>query len=63
MAELYGLGYERADDVVAFRAALERRFEDGVGAGAGIVEVHTERAGNVALHARCWQAVSQALSC
>jgi 2-succinyl-5-enolpyruvyl-6-hydroxy-3-cyclohexene-1-carboxylate synthase len=62
-AELYGLGHEHVDDVFAFRAALERSFEDGASRGANIIEVRTERAANVELHALLWKAVSAALSC
>jgi 2-succinyl-5-enolpyruvyl-6-hydroxy-3-cyclohexene-1-carboxylate synthase len=63
VAELYGLGHECVTDVFAFRAALERSFEDGADRRASIIEVRTERAANVELHARVWQAVSEALSC
>jgi 2-succinyl-5-enolpyruvyl-6-hydroxy-3-cyclohexene-1-carboxylate synthase len=61
-AELYGLGHEHVEDVFAFRAALERSFEDGASRGAHIIEVRTERAANVELHALLWKAVSEALS-
>jgi 2-succinyl-5-enolpyruvyl-6-hydroxy-3-cyclohexene-1-carboxylate synthase len=60
-AELYGFGHERVQDVVAFRAALEQSFEDGAERGANIIEVRTERAANVELHALLWKAVSEAL--
>jgi 2-succinyl-5-enolpyruvyl-6-hydroxy-3-cyclohexene-1-carboxylate synthase len=60
-AELYGFGHERVDDVFAFRAALESCFEDSPGQGANIIEVRTERAGNVELHRQVWQAVAEAL--
>jgi 2-succinyl-5-enolpyruvyl-6-hydroxy-3-cyclohexene-1-carboxylate synthase len=62
-AALYGFGHERVEDLFAFRAALERAFEDGVGRGANIVEVRTERAANVVLHRQVWEAVADALSC
>jgi len=57
-AKLYGLDHERACDVQSFRAALERALASE---RSGIVEVRGERAGNVELHARVWQAVSNAL--
>jgi 2-succinyl-5-enolpyruvyl-6-hydroxy-3-cyclohexene-1-carboxylate synthase len=60
-AALYDFGHERVDDVFAFRAALERCFEDRPGRGANIIEVRTERAGNVELHRQLWEAVSGAL--
>jgi 2-succinyl-5-enolpyruvyl-6-hydroxy-3-cyclohexene-1-carboxylate synthase len=62
-AELYGLGHKRVEDVFAFRVALQRSFEDGASRGANIIEVRTERAANVELHALLWKAVSKALSC
>jgi 2-succinyl-5-enolpyruvyl-6-hydroxy-3-cyclohexene-1-carboxylate synthase len=62
-AELYGLSHERVEDVFAFRVALQRSFEDGASPGANIIEVRTERAANVELHALLWKAVSKALSC
>jgi 2-succinyl-5-enolpyruvyl-6-hydroxy-3-cyclohexene-1-carboxylate synthase len=62
-AQLYGLGHEHVVDVFAFRAALERSFEDGASRSANIIEVRTERAGNVELHALLWKAVARALSC
>jgi 2-succinyl-5-enolpyruvyl-6-hydroxy-3-cyclohexene-1-carboxylate synthase len=60
-AELYGLAHERVGDVFAFRAALERCFEDGPGRRAGIVEVRSEREANVELHRRAWEAVARAI--
>ena len=58
-AALYGLSHERADDVRAFRAALERALEHE---GSSIIEVRGERADNVELHRRVWEGVSGALS-
>jgi 2-succinyl-5-enolpyruvyl-6-hydroxy-3-cyclohexene-1-carboxylate synthase len=58
-AALYGLGHERAEDLPAFRAALERAIG---AAGSSIVEVRGTRAENVALHAQLWRAVSGALN-
>jgi 2-succinyl-5-enolpyruvyl-6-hydroxy-3-cyclohexene-1-carboxylate synthase len=57
-ARLYDLGHERADDVASFRAALERAL---AGERSSIVEVRGDRSENVRLHARVWQAVSDAL--
>jgi 2-succinyl-5-enolpyruvyl-6-hydroxy-3-cyclohexene-1-carboxylate synthase len=59
-ARLYGLGHERVADVASFRAALERVLGAPPPA-ASIVEVRGERAANVALHRRVWEAVSGAL--
>ncbi len=61
-AALYGLAHERVSDVFAFRAALERAIADGEGRRATtIVEVQSERAANVELHARVWKAVANAI--
>jgi 2-succinyl-5-enolpyruvyl-6-hydroxy-3-cyclohexene-1-carboxylate synthase len=57
-ARLYDLGYERAEQLGGFREALERGLADE---RASIVEVRTDRAANVALHERAWQAVGSAL--
>jgi 2-succinyl-5-enolpyruvyl-6-hydroxy-3-cyclohexene-1-carboxylate synthase len=61
-AELYGLAHERVEDIFAFRAALERALTDSPEHRASIVEVLTERAGNVSLHERAWRAVATALA-
>jgi 2-succinyl-5-enolpyruvyl-6-hydroxy-3-cyclohexene-1-carboxylate synthase len=54
-AMLYGLGYVRVADPAAFREALD----GGLAAGtATIVEVRTDRAENVELHRRVWEAVA-----
>jgi 2-succinyl-5-enolpyruvyl-6-hydroxy-3-cyclohexene-1-carboxylate synthase len=53
-AALYGCGYERADDVEGFRAALDRALAAD---DTAIVAVHTDRDANVALHRRVWEAV------
>jgi 2-succinyl-5-enolpyruvyl-6-hydroxy-3-cyclohexene-1-carboxylate synthase len=58
-AALYGLAHERAHDLPGFRAALERALAGGP---SSIIEVRGERAGNVELHTRVWQAVAGALS-
>jgi 2-succinyl-5-enolpyruvyl-6-hydroxy-3-cyclohexene-1-carboxylate synthase len=57
-ARLYGLGHERADDVGAFRNALERAL---AAERSTIVEVRTDRDANVRLHREIWSAVSRAL--
>jgi 2-succinyl-5-enolpyruvyl-6-hydroxy-3-cyclohexene-1-carboxylate synthase len=56
-AALYGLRHERVDTPPSFRAALD----DALGAGATIIEVRTDRAENVELHRRVWQAVLQSV--
>ncbi len=55
-ADLYGLAHERAEDVPAFRAALERALARD---SSSIVEVRTARAENVRLHRHIWSAVSE----
>jgi 2-succinyl-5-enolpyruvyl-6-hydroxy-3-cyclohexene-1-carboxylate synthase len=57
-ARLYGLGHERAEDVTAFRAALERAL---AGERSTIVEVRSDRDANVRTHREIWSAVSRAL--
>ena len=57
-AALYGLGFERAGDPEAFRAALDRAL---AAEGATILEVRTERAENVVLHRRVWEAVAESV--
>jgi 2-succinyl-5-enolpyruvyl-6-hydroxy-3-cyclohexene-1-carboxylate synthase len=59
-ARLYGLAHETAGDVLAFRTALERALA-GRPRRAGIIEVRTDRAENVALHRRAWAAVAGVL--
>jgi 2-succinyl-5-enolpyruvyl-6-hydroxy-3-cyclohexene-1-carboxylate synthase len=56
-AALYGLGHERAETPEAFRAALDH----ALGGTAAIIEVQTDRAENVELHRRVWQAVLQSV--
>jgi 2-succinyl-5-enolpyruvyl-6-hydroxy-3-cyclohexene-1-carboxylate synthase len=58
-AALYGLAHERVEDLPAFRAALERALGRE---RSGIIEVRTDRPGNVRLHERIWEAVSRAVS-
>jgi 2-succinyl-5-enolpyruvyl-6-hydroxy-3-cyclohexene-1-carboxylate synthase len=59
-AELYGLAYERIETIPALRAALEQALQPQT--GSTIVHVKTDRATNVHLHRRVWQAVSRALN-
>ncbi|HEY4809863.1 MAG TPA: 2-succinyl-5-enolpyruvyl-6-hydroxy-3-cyclohexene-1-carboxylic-acid synthase [Solirubrobacteraceae bacterium] len=58
-ASLYGLTHERVQTVSEFRAALERALQPE--ATSSIVHVRSERASNVEVHRRIWQAVSMAL--
>jgi 2-succinyl-5-enolpyruvyl-6-hydroxy-3-cyclohexene-1-carboxylate synthase len=60
-ARLYGLDHERVEDTPAFRAALERALLEQARGRSSIVEVQTERAENVELHRRLWEAVSGAI--
>jgi|HubBroStandDraft_4_1064222.scaffolds.fasta_scaffold02235_6 2-succinyl-5-enolpyruvyl-6-hydroxy-3-cyclohexene-1-carboxylate synthase len=57
-AELYGLVYQRAQTIPALRAALERALTPQT--GSTLVHVKTDRAANVKLHGRVWDAVSRA---
>ncbi|HWX45980.1 MAG TPA: 2-succinyl-5-enolpyruvyl-6-hydroxy-3-cyclohexene-1-carboxylic-acid synthase [Solirubrobacteraceae bacterium] len=59
-ARLYGLEHELVGDIQAFRAALERALAEPP-RRSGIIEVRTDRAKNVALHRRAWEAVAGAL--
>jgi len=56
-AALYGCGYERAADVDAFRAALQRALAADQ---TTIVCVRTNREENVDLHRRVWESVRAA---
>ena len=57
-AELFGCGYEAAEDVEGFRAALGRALASE---RTSIVAVHTDREANVALHRAVWDEVAAAL--
>jgi 2-succinyl-5-enolpyruvyl-6-hydroxy-3-cyclohexene-1-carboxylate synthase len=57
--ELYGVGYERAADRSAFRAAVARSIASR---GVQVIEVVTDRAANVALHRALWREVADATS-
>jgi 2-succinyl-5-enolpyruvyl-6-hydroxy-3-cyclohexene-1-carboxylate synthase len=60
-ARLYGLEHEVVADIAAFRAALERALTPRPG-GSRMIEVRTDRARNVALHRRAWEAVAGVLA-
>jgi 2-succinyl-5-enolpyruvyl-6-hydroxy-3-cyclohexene-1-carboxylate synthase len=57
-AALYGLRHERAEDIDAFRAALEREVASD---GCAIIEVPSDRTANVAVHRRVWETVQTAV--
>jgi 2-succinyl-5-enolpyruvyl-6-hydroxy-3-cyclohexene-1-carboxylate synthase len=54
-ATLYGLDHERPGDVVELRSALERALE---ASHSTLIEVASDRAQNLALHHRVWDAVA-----
>jgi 2-succinyl-5-enolpyruvyl-6-hydroxy-3-cyclohexene-1-carboxylate synthase len=56
-AALYGLSHERPQDLPSLRKALERAISSE---RSGIIEVRGERAANVALHERVWEAAGSA---
>ncbi|MGH2880403.1 MAG: 2-succinyl-5-enolpyruvyl-6-hydroxy-3-cyclohexene-1-carboxylic-acid synthase [Solirubrobacteraceae bacterium] len=58
-ADLYGLEHEPVSDVAGFRAALEHAL---AAPRSTLIEVKTERAANVDLHRRAWEAVARALA-
>ena len=58
-AGLYGLGYERVEDVRSFREALESALALE---GSSLIAVPGNREANVALHERIWQAACAAIS-
>ncbi len=57
-AALYGCDYQRPRDLEAFHQAVAESIEGG---GTTIVEVHTDRGQNLALHRRVAQAATGAL--
>jgi 2-succinyl-5-enolpyruvyl-6-hydroxy-3-cyclohexene-1-carboxylate synthase len=57
-ATLFGCGYEMAENVEGFRAALGRALASE---RTSIVAVHTDRDANVALHRAVWDEVAAAL--
>ena len=58
-AALFGCGYEVAEDVEGFRAALGGAL---AAERTSIVAVHTDREANVALHRAVWEEVTAAVS-
>ena len=58
-AALYGLEHRLAGELRGFREALEQALASE---RSQIIEVRTDRAENVALHRRVWDAVAVALS-
>ena len=57
-ATLYGCGHERVQNPETFRDALDRAL---AAEATTILEVRTDRAENVELHRRVWQAVLQSV--
>jgi 2-succinyl-5-enolpyruvyl-6-hydroxy-3-cyclohexene-1-carboxylate synthase len=57
IALLYDAEYREISDVPSLRAALGEPPH-----GTTILHIRTERSANVALHRRCWEAVSAELS-
>jgi 2-succinyl-5-enolpyruvyl-6-hydroxy-3-cyclohexene-1-carboxylate synthase len=57
-AALYGFAHEPVETIPDFRTALERALAPQT--GSTLIYVRTDRATNVALHARVWSAVSRA---
>jgi len=58
VADLYGLVYAPVADLAQLRVALDH----GLGSDdVTLIHVRTDRAANVALHRRCWDAVGSAL--
>lgn len=58
IADLFGLVYAPVSDLAQFRRAVEHGL---AGDEVVLVHVRTDRAENVALHRRCWDAVGAAL--
>ncbi|MHB8533363.1 MAG: thiamine pyrophosphate-dependent enzyme, partial [Solirubrobacteraceae bacterium] len=56
---LYGLGYERPEDLAAFRASLERAL---AAERSTLVHVRSTREHNVLLHREVWAAVARSLA-
>jgi 2-succinyl-5-enolpyruvyl-6-hydroxy-3-cyclohexene-1-carboxylate synthase len=55
LAALYGFAHEPVETTAALRTALERALSPQT--GSTLIHVRTDRAANVALHARIWSAV------
>jgi 2-succinyl-5-enolpyruvyl-6-hydroxy-3-cyclohexene-1-carboxylate synthase len=58
-AALYGIPHQAVADVRDFRVALEHAL---AGESSSIIEVRGDRAANVAVHGRVWEAVSRSIS-
>ena len=58
-AEAFGLHHLLVDDLAGLRAAVDHGLDS---AGTTLVHVRTDRAANVALHRRVWDAVAEELS-
>jgi 2-succinyl-5-enolpyruvyl-6-hydroxy-3-cyclohexene-1-carboxylate synthase len=59
VAELYGLGWQSVTTREEYRHALAASFD---APGVNVIEVKTNRAENVRLHQRIWQAVADAVA-
>ena len=59
VAALYGFVHEQVETTTALRTALERALAPQT--GSAMIHVLTDRAANVSLHDRTWNAVSTAL--
>jgi 2-succinyl-5-enolpyruvyl-6-hydroxy-3-cyclohexene-1-carboxylate synthase len=59
VADLYGLVYAPVSDVAQLRVCLDAGLASDE---VTLIHVRTDRAANVALHRRCWEAVAAALS-
>jgi 2-succinyl-5-enolpyruvyl-6-hydroxy-3-cyclohexene-1-carboxylate synthase len=59
VANLYGARYRLADTLESLRVAVSEGIH---GTGLHIVEIHTDRARNVALHREAWDRVASAMS-
>jgi 2-succinyl-5-enolpyruvyl-6-hydroxy-3-cyclohexene-1-carboxylate synthase len=57
-AALYGLAHEPVSTAAELRSAIDRALPDG---RATLIQVRTDRARNVALHRRVWEAVRAAV--
>jgi 2-succinyl-5-enolpyruvyl-6-hydroxy-3-cyclohexene-1-carboxylate synthase len=59
VVEMYGGSFQRVTTWEAFRLALQSGLQEG---GLRVIEVPTERAGNVTMHRQLWQVMEQALA-
>jgi 2-succinyl-5-enolpyruvyl-6-hydroxy-3-cyclohexene-1-carboxylate synthase len=58
VADIYGVGFERATTRDEYREALQRSF---AAPGVSVVEVKTDRNANLRLHQRIWRDVTAAV--